>query len=101
MPIKSVGDIFRNITLLAAIRRTLFDSIDRKKFLTELLVGFRSVLMNPGKLDESDNFHEFCRLLSRVKSNFQLLELVAISEFNEVISMITEFTLKGFQVKDC
>uniref|UniRef100_A0A914EG71 Exportin-7/Ran-binding protein 17 TPR repeats domain-containing protein n=1 Tax=Acrobeloides nanus TaxID=290746 RepID=A0A914EG71_9BILA len=100
VPIKTVALILRNLILLSAIRRTLFDAVDRKKFLTELLVGIRMVLQYPRKLEESDNFHEFCRLISRIKSNFQLLELVNIREFTEVVSLITDFTLKGFEVAE-
>ena len=31
-------------------------------------------------LVEHDNYHEFCRLLGRLKTNYQLSELVSVKE---------------------
>lgn len=52
MPTSSIADVFRNLTQLAAIRRTLLDTSERKRFLTEMLIGIRSVLQNFGKVEE-------------------------------------------------
>jgi exportin-7 len=47
-------------------------------------------------LTEAQNYHEFCRLLSRLKTNYQLSELVAADEYEEFISSVADFTVESF-----
>jgi hypothetical protein len=49
-------------------------------------------------LTDSGNYHEFCRLLARLKSNYQLGELVKVDNYPEVIKLIAEFTITSLQV---
>lgn len=49
-------------------------------------------------LSEPSCYHEFCRLLARLKSNFQLGELVRCESYRDVIKMIAEFTVTSLQV---
>ena len=41
----------------------------------------------------ADNYHEFCRLLARLKTNYQLLELVSSTHYEEGINGIAAFTV--------
>ncbi len=66
-------------------------------FLTRLLGGIVDILRNQVGLGEEANFHEFCRLLSRVKSNFQLSEMVKIDVYQELLSLIALFTVQSFR----
>jgi len=49
-------------------------------------------------LSDAANYHEFCRLLARLKSNYQLGELVKVDNYPEVIKLIAEFTVTSLQV---
>jgi len=49
-------------------------------------------------LSDAGNYHEFCRLLARLKSNYQLGELVKVDNYAEVIKLIAEFTVTSLQV---
>lgn len=49
---------------------------ERSKFLNHLVTGTRDILRLQQGLAEHANYHEFCRLLGRLKTNYQLSELV-------------------------
>ena len=49
-------------------------------------------------LSDPNNYHEFCRLLARLKSNYQLGELVKVDHYAEVIKLIAEFTVTSLRV---
>ena len=62
---------------LASVRRSLFSGeAERAKFLNHLARGTRELLRSQQGLAEHANYHEFCRLLGRLKTNYQLSELV-------------------------
>lgn len=50
-------------------------------------------------LPDPNNYHEFCRLLARLKSNYQLGELVKVENYPEVIRLIANFTVTSLQVR--
>ena len=65
---------------MASVRRSLFTSeAERLLFLNRLVNGSREILSTQRGLAEHDNYHEFCRLLGRLKANYQLSELVRIT----------------------
>uniref|UniRef100_A0A915D4X1 Exportin-7/Ran-binding protein 17 TPR repeats domain-containing protein n=1 Tax=Ditylenchus dipsaci TaxID=166011 RepID=A0A915D4X1_9BILA len=81
---------------LASVRRMLFDASDRQKYLDQLVSGLKLVLDNPAKLlKEPDNFHQFCRLVSRLKANYQVSELLKCQDFPSVLPLLTQFTLES------
>ena len=49
-------------------------------------------------LSDPNNYHEFCRLLVRLKSTFQLGELVQVDNYPQVIKLIAEFTVTSLQM---
>jgi exportin-7 len=62
---------------LASVRRSLFSSeSERSKFLNRLVNGTRDILRNHAGLQHHENYHQACRLLGRLKTNYQLAELV-------------------------
>ena len=63
-------------------------------------MGVKDILENPQVQGLSDpgNYHEFCRLLARLKSNYQLGELVKVDNYPQVIKLIAEFTVTSLQV---
>ena len=50
------------------------------------------------RLSELSNYHEFCRLLARLKTNYQLGELVMVDHYRDVIQLIAKFTVESLQV---
>lgn len=60
--------------------------------------GIKDILDNPQALSDPDNFHEFCRLLARLKTNYQLAELVYIDAYPEIIELIAKFTVQSLQM---
>uniref|UniRef100_A0A8C1L6P0 Exportin 7 n=1 Tax=Cyprinus carpio TaxID=7962 RepID=A0A8C1L6P0_CYPCA len=82
---------------IASVRRSLFNNAERAKFLSLLVDGVKRILENPQSLSDPNNYHEFCRLLARLKSNYQLGELVKVENYPEVIRLIANFTVTSLQ----
>lgn len=83
---------------LASVRRSLFSSeAERSKFLNRLVNGTRDVLLQKQGLGEHSNYHEFCRLLGRLKTNYQLSELVAVDNYTEWIQLVASMTISSLQ----
>lgn len=83
---------------LASIRRSLFDGTERAKYLQELMNGVKKVLDSSQKLENTDNYHEFCRLLARIKANYQLGEIIKTDDYKQNMQMITKFTVTSLRV---
>ncbi|XP_021031484.1 ran-binding protein 17 isoform X2 [Mus caroli] len=81
----------------ASTRRSLFSSPERAKYLGNLIKGVKRILENPQGLSDPGNYHEFCRFLARLKTNYQLGELVLVKEYAEVIGLIANFTITSLQ----
>lgn len=78
---------------LVSVRRTLFASDDaRFSYLRTHMSGMLSILRTRRGLDNHDNYHHFCRWLTRLKANYQLAELVATEGYEEWISLVSSFT---------
>lgn len=61
-------------------------------------VQVKKILENPQGLAEQSSCHEFCRLLARLKSNYQLGELVKVESYADTIRLISEFTVTCIQM---
>ena len=83
---------------IASVRRSLFNNAERAKFLLQLVTGVKYILENPTGLSDPGCYHEFCRLLARLKSNYQLSELVKIEGYPDTIQLITKFTVQSLQM---
>ncbi|XP_017850669.1 ran-binding protein 16 isoform X2 [Drosophila busckii] len=83
---------------MTSVRRSLFSNSERTKFLTNLVEGVRDILTNLHGLSDPDNYHEFCRLLARLKSNYQLGELIAVPCYPEAIDLIAKFTVQSLHM---
>eukprot|EP00877_Chromochloris_zofingiensis_P005215 jgi/Chrzof1/14695/Cz09g12110.t1 len=79
---------------LASVRRSLFtNETERSKFLNRLVNGTRDILVGQKGLADHANYHEFCRLLGRLKTNYQLSELVAVEKYVEWIQLVAQLTI--------
>jgi len=83
---------------IASVRRSLFNNLERAKFLNHLVQGVKNVLTNPQGLTDANNYHEFCRLLARLKSNYQLGELVMVDNYPDVIRVVANFTVESLKM---
>ncbi|KFU84668.1 Ran-binding protein 17, partial [Chaetura pelagica] len=81
----------------ASTRRSLFSNPERAKYLGNLIKGMKQILENPQGLSDPGNYHEFCRFLARLKTNYQLGELVMVKDYPEVIRLIANFTITSLQ----
>ncbi|XP_043408957.1 ran-binding protein 17 isoform X3 [Chelonia mydas] len=81
----------------ASTRRSLFSNPERAKYLGNLIKGVKRILENPQGLSDPGNYHEFCRFLARLKTNYQLGELVMVKDYSEVIRLIANFTITSLQ----
>ena len=85
-----------NIILLSSVRRSLF-ATDKERgiFLGHLLEGIRAILSNETGMQHQDNYHQFCRLLGRIKANYQLGELVQVEGYIEWLELACNFTVQS------
>ncbi|XP_076241414.1 ran-binding protein 16 isoform X2 [Calliopsis andreniformis] len=83
---------------IASVRRSIFSNPERTQFLTNLVNGVTHIIQNPRGLSDPGNYHEFCRLLLRLKSNFQLGELILLEHYPEDIQLIAKFTVQSLQM---
>ena len=83
---------------LSSVRRSLFASEkERTVFLQALMTGIQVVMQSKKGLEHVDNYHEFCRLLGRLKASYQLSELVRTTGFMEWLELAGDFTIKSLQ----
>uniref|UniRef100_A0A7S1SV05 Exportin-7/Ran-binding protein 17 TPR repeats domain-containing protein n=1 Tax=Tetraselmis chuii TaxID=63592 RepID=A0A7S1SV05_9CHLO len=83
---------------LASVRRSLFtNETERSKFLNALVNGTRDILRTQMGLDSHANYHEYCRLLGRLKTNYQLAELVSVENYIEWIELVAQFTINSLK----
>ncbi|KAL0488799.1 exportin-XPO7 [Acrasis kona] len=86
------------LVLLSSIRRSLFQSDDdRKKYLTSFVDGIIRILTSKQGLNVTENYHQFCRLLARLKSNFQLNEFIICPNYNQWLSLVANFSIESFK----
>lgn len=95
-----IGQALSCMVQVASVRRSLFSNTERAKFLTHLVNGVKHILQNPQGLSDASNYHEFCRLLARLKSNYQLGELVMVDTYPEAIQLIAKFSVESLQVNN-
>jgi exportin-7 len=86
------------VILLSSVRRSLFPTDkDRAAFLGRLITGIREMLSKRTGLQHQDNYHQFCRLLGRLKANYQLSELVKAEGYLEWLELAASFTVQSVQ----
>lgn len=90
--------MLRALLLLASVRRSLFASEERRREYVRLCMeGITNILETGQGLSDQSNYHEFCKLLGRMKTNNQLSELVETDGFEKWLVLTTNFTLESFK----
>eukprot|EP00606_Chrysophyceae_sp_TOSAG23-5_P001351 GSChrysophyteH2.ASY1.ANO1.1212.1 assembled CDS len=83
---------------LSAVRRSLFSGeTERTEFLHTIMGGIYNIMLSKKGLDEEENYHEFCRMLGRLKASYQLSELVKTPRFSEWLKLAADFTIISFR----
>ncbi|CAB3396860.1 unnamed protein product [Caenorhabditis bovis] len=100
LPQESSEKTMTIIAQLASIRRTLFNGPERQAYVQKLVEGVVGVIMNPEKLSEQGAFHEFCRLIARLKTNYQLCELIAVPCYAHMLRLLAEFTVQSLRMME-
>ena len=85
------------LSSIAAVRRGLLESTERQELLKEFILGVSEILTTEIHLDNADCFHQFCRLILRLKANYQMSELVKQEpHFEHLLNQVSQFTTKIF-----
>uniref|UniRef100_A0AC35UAL9 Importin N-terminal domain-containing protein n=1 Tax=Rhabditophanes sp. KR3021 TaxID=114890 RepID=A0AC35UAL9_9BILA len=92
--------LLQNLVLLTSIRRTLFDCKSRSTHLEHLTKGVLDILSEPAKLRNPETFHEFCRLIARLKGTFQLTEIVKAGGYKEMVNSLVSFTMESLGIAE-
>ncbi|XP_063684072.1 exportin-7-like isoform X3 [Bolinopsis microptera] len=82
---------------LVSVRRSLFSTTERKSYLQSIMDGIKKVLDNGSILSEPACYHQFCRLLAKLKCNYQLNEIVDIEGYEGIIDTIAKFTISSLE----
>ncbi|XP_055588183.1 exportin-7 isoform X1 [Uranotaenia lowii] len=98
LPVRLSSLALACLVQITSIRRSIFNNNERIKFLAKLVEGATDILKTSHGLSDPENYHEFCRLLARLKSNFQLGELVTVENYPEAIQLIAKFTVQSLQM---
>jgi len=86
------------LILLSSVRRSLFRSDkERSVFLGQMMGAVRDILSTQQGLSFRENYHEFCRLLGRLKSNYQLSELVRTESYLQWLDLAANFSITSFE----
>ena len=82
----------------ASVRRSLFSSEDaRQAYLAAIIDMTLKVLQTQVGLQHIENYHEFCRLLSRVRTNYQLTEIMSVRSYQPWLEHVASFTISSLQ----
>jgi len=83
---------------LSSVRRSLFSGDrERTEFLQCLMSNLQNILKSCFGLGSTENYHQFCRLLGRLKASYQLSELVKTTGFAEFLELSRDFTLNSLE----
>ncbi|KAM9531618.1 LOW QUALITY PROTEIN: ran-binding protein 17 [Guaruba guarouba] len=81
----------------ASTRRPLFSNSECAQYLGNLIKGMKHILENPQGLSDPGNYHEFCRCLAPLKTDYQLGELVMVKDYPQIIQLTANFTITSLQ----
>jgi exportin-7 len=87
------------LTIFSSVRRSIFSSDkDRLRFISNYLNGTLEILRSSkGSSQNLSAYYEFCRLLSHLKTNFQLLELMTVENYPEWFKRIENLTIESVE----
>ena len=82
----------------ASVRRSLFATDEKRtQYLAQVIGGTVELLERGTVLMDPNTYLHFCRLLSRLKANYQLSELVKMDVYPKWINLVAKFTMDSFK----
>eukprot|EP01119_Soliformovum_irregulare_P014862 TRINITY_DN4101_c0_g1_i2.p1 TRINITY_DN4101_c0_g1~~TRINITY_DN4101_c0_g1_i2.p1 ORF type:complete len:1062 (+),score=299.67 TRINITY_DN4101_c0_g1_i2:98-3283(+) len=82
---------------IASIRRSLFNGEpERNAFLSQIMDVILEIIKTRVGLNDEDTHHEFCRLLARLKGNYQLNQIINTEGYNEWLTQAAYFSATSF-----
>lgn len=81
-----------------SVRRSLFSTEEvRAAYLSTIVRMTLTILQTKQGLQHQENYHEFCRLLGRVRNNYQLSEIMAVDCYATWLDAVAAFTVSSLQ----
>jgi len=90
------SQILEVLSLMTSVKGSMFSNQTRGEYLDTLVLGCIDILDQQIGLDEEPNHHQFCRVLARMKANYQLKFIVMTSRYEHWIKLLAQFTCKTF-----
>lgn len=85
------------LVLFISVRRSLFQDNARKTFLLRIMTAVCEIMRERIGLHDMDCYHQFCRLLGKLKANYQLSDLVTTAGYPEWIKLAADFAVTSFK----
>lgn len=84
---------------LSACRHSLFSNKEaRLRFVERMCLGSTRILkVRHEALKDAECYHQFCRLLSRMKASYQLEDLLSTNNYEEWVRLVAMFTFESFK----
>ena len=86
------------LTLFISVRRSIFSKESaRTAFLLRTVTGICEIMADDLGFSDQDCYHEFCRLLGKLKATYQLSDLIRTPGYSNWIGLAAEFAMKSFR----
>lgn len=90
--------ILRCLGHAASTRVSLFyTNLTKMNFIESLIKGLYQIIVGNIGLEDESRHHEFCRLLTRLKSNFSIKQISAAEGFRQFLPVLAQFSCQTFQ----
>lgn len=95
---KRAAEALECLVLFISVRRSVFTSeSNRRTFLINIMGGVCNIMRHEIGLSDQDCYHQFCRLLGKLKANYQLSDLVRTAGYTEWIKLASDFAIRSFR----
>lgn len=101
LPSNHCATVVSCLAQMSAIRRSLFTNNERTEYFHNLISGVKVMLENISHLSDSATYHEFCKLLARLRAIYQLSEFVKAPNYADFVRLLAQFTINSLQMAEC
>jgi len=92
------NQVMECLVQLSSVRRSLFQNeTTRNAYLGRMMIGTKNVMATQQGMNYVQNYHELCRLLARLKSTYQLAEMISCDVYTEWLDVVANFTLNSLR----
>jgi exportin-7 len=83
------------LSFVVSVRRSLFNEKERGAWVKSIMKNCILLLSSSVGLSVEENYHEFCKMLLRLKTNYNLGELAQQSDFDKWLELVAQFCVQG------